>query len=137
IMENENEVTVETEEVPLAESTMAEYKKARADGKETATREAPAESRAAEGKVEEEKPRIRGGFQAKIDRLIKQQASLEEAKTAAEKRANELEQKLNGNGAAKDQTDPNAEPVREKFQTEAEYIRALTRWEVRQEIKAE
>lgn len=125
-------VTVETQEVPLDQASQAEFKKARAEGKETATRETVV----AEKPPVEEKPKIKGGFQARIDRLIKQQAALEEAKTAAEKRAAELEAKLNGNGVPKtEQSD--GEPKRESFETEAEYIRALTRWEVKQEIKAD
>ena len=128
----ENEVIVETQEVPLTESSMAEYKKARADGKEVATRETVTEKPAEQA----EKPRVRGGFQAKIDRLVRQTAALEEAKAAIEKRALEAEAKLNGNGVLKtEQTD--GEPKRESFQTDAEYVRALTRWEVKQEIKAE
>lgn len=128
----EETVTVETQDVPLTESSMAEYKKARAEGKETATRETVTEA----APEQAEKPKVKGGFQARIDRLIKQQATLEEAKTAAEKRAADLEAKLNGNGVPKtEQAD--GEPKRESFQTDAEYVRALTRWEVRQEIKAE
>ena len=131
-MSEETQVTVETEEIPLAEASMAEFKKARADGKETATRETVVE----EKPPVEAKPKIKGGFQARIDRLIKQTASLEEAKTAAEKRAAEAEAKLNGNGNGKT-AGATDEPQRDSFQTEAEYVRALTRWEVKQEIKAE
>lgn len=126
----DEQVTVETQEVPLDQATQAEYKKAVADGKDVATRETVVEE-----KIADEKPKIRGGFQAKIDRLVKTQAALEEAKSAAERRAAELEAKLNGNGAT--ELDTNAEPQRNKFATEAEYIRALTRWEVKQEMKAE
>lgn len=126
----EDEVVIETSEVPLETSSMSEFKKARADGKETATREAIIEK---EKPATEEKTRVRGGFQAKIDRLIKAQATLEEQKTAAEKRAQEAEAKLNGEDKSKESD----EPKRDAFQTEAEYIRALTRWEVKQEMKAE
>lgn len=125
----ENEVIIESQEVPLQDATMAEFKKARADGKETATRETVKEEKT----EAEEKPRVRGGFQAKIDRLVKAQAALEEGKAAAEKRATELEAKLNGDGKQKESD----EPKRESFQTEAEYIRALTRWEVKQEMRVE
>lgn len=125
---------VETQEIPLDQATQAEFKKARAEGKDVVTREAvPPE----ENPAGEEKPKVRGGFQAKIDRLIKQQASTEERAVAAERKAAELEAKLNGNGAEKKETKADAEPVRENFQTEAEFIRALTRWEVKQEMKAE
>lgn len=130
-MSEEAVVTTEEQEVPLGESSMQEYKAARKEGKEVATREAVAEE-----KPVEEKSKVRGGFQAKIDRLVKSQAALEEAKTAAEKRAQEAEAKLNGKGDEKTVAN-DGEPKRDDFQTEAEYIRALTRWEVKQEIKAE
>lgn len=129
---SEETVTVETKEVPLDEATQAEFKKARADGKETATRETVVETEKSDSE-EKDKPRVRGGFQAKIDRLIKSQAALEEKKDAAEKRAAELEAKLNGGDKVKESD----EPQREAFTTEADYIRALTRWEVKQEMKSE
>lgn len=128
---SENEVVIETQEVPLEESSMSEFKKARADGKETATRETVKEEKVESD--EKDKPKVKGGFQARIDRLIKQQAALEEKNAAAEKRATELEAKLNGNGKQKESD----EPKRESFESEADYIRALTRWEVKQEMKAE
>ena len=128
-------VAVETQEVPLAESTMAEFKKARADGKEVATRETVTPKVEESEETKEQKTRVRGGFQAKIDRLIKAQASLEEAKTAAEKKAAELEAKLNGNGTDVQKVD--GEPKRDDFQTDSEYVKALTRWEVKQEVRAE
>ena len=125
-------VVVQTEEVPLEKSSMSEFKKARAKGEEVATRETVTEA----PPEREEKPKAKGGFQARIDRLIKQQAALEERATAAEKRAAELEAKKSENGVPKtEQVD--GEPKRESFQTDAEYVRALTRWEVKQEIKAE
>ncbi len=129
------ETEVQTQEVPLEESSMAEYKKARTDGKETATRETIVEEKTAP--EEKEKPKAKGGFQARIDRLIKQQASTEERASAAEKRAAELEAKLSGNGTARTEPAVEGEPQRDQFQTDAEYFRALTRWEVKQELKAE
>lgn len=131
-MDNETQA-VETEEIPLEQATMPEFKKARAEGKDVVTREAaPPEEKAAS----EEKPKVKGGFQARIDRLIKQQAATEERALAAEKKAAELEAKANG-ATPKTEAKVDAEPVRENFQTEAEFIRALTRWEVKQELKAE
>lgn len=129
-MSEETEL-IETKEVPLDQATQPEYKKARADGKETATRETVVETEKGASE-KEDKPKIKGGFQARIDRLIKQQATLEEQKTAAEKRALDAEAKLNGTDKLKE-TD---EPQREKFESESDYIRALTRWEVKQEMKA-
>ena len=86
------ETEVQTQEVPLEESSMTEYKKARSDGKDTATRETVIEEKPA--LEEKEKPKAKGGFQARIDRLIKQQASTEERAAAAEKRAAELLKQL-------------------------------------------
>lgn len=130
-MENETVVTTEEQEVPLGESSMQEYKAARKEGKEVATREAVAEE-----KPVEDKPRgVKGGFQARIDRLIKQTAALEEAKNASDKKAAELEAKLNGKGEVKAAGE--GEPKREEFQNDVDYNRALMRWEVRQEFKTE
>jgi hypothetical protein len=126
-----NEETA-TQEVALDEANMQEFKAARAEGKEVATRETVSE----EKPEAEEKPKAKGGFQARIDRLIKQQAALEEAKTAAEKKAADLEAKFGSKGEeAKPVVD--GEPKREDFQNDIEYYRALTRWEVKQEMKAE
>ncbi len=129
------ETEIQTQEVPLEESSMAEYKKARTDGKETATRETIVEEKTAP--EEKEKPKAKGGFQARIDRLIKQQASTEERASAAEKRAAELEAKLSGNGTARTEPAVEGEPQRDQFTSDAEYFRALTKWEVKQELKAE
>lgn len=130
-MSEEAVVTTETQEVPLEESTMQEYKAARKEGKEVATRDAVAEDKPAE-----EKPRgVKGGFQARIDRLIKQTAALEEAKNASDKKAADLEAKLNGKGEAAPAGE--GEPKRDDFTNDADYNRALMRWEVRQEFKAE
>jgi hypothetical protein len=126
-------IATETTEVPIGEVSMQEFKKARAEGKDTVEREAPTE----EKKAGEDKPKARGGFQAKIDRLIKQTATLEE-QLATERREKE-ELKAKGGSAAVTKTEQSAdgEPQRENFTTEAEYIRAITRWEVKQELKAE
>ena len=129
-------VTIETQEVPLGEASMAEYKKAIKDGKETATRETITAKPEEAEEVKEQKPKVKGGFQARIDRLIKQQASTEERAAAAEKKAAELEAKLKGDGVTKtEQAD--GEPKRDAFQSDAEYLKAFTRWEVKQEMKAE
>ena len=129
-------VTVETQEVPLGEASMAEYKKAVKDGKETATRETITAQPEEAEEVKEQKPKVKGGFQARIDRLIKQQASTEERAAAAEKKAAELEAKLKGDGVTKtEQAD--GEPKRDAFQSDAEYLKAFTRWEVKQEMKIE
>ena len=50
-------VTVETQEVPLGEASMAEYKKAVKDGKETATRETITAKPEETEEVKEAKPR--------------------------------------------------------------------------------
>ena len=131
-MKDEAAVTVETQDVPLEQSTMAEFKAAREKGEEVATRETV---KVEEKQAESEKPKVKGGFQARIDRLIKQQATTEERAAAAEKKAAELEAKINGNGHAAPKDGD--EPKRESFQTDAEYNRAVVRWEVKQEMKAE
>jgi len=131
----EETATVETKEVPLAESTMAEFKKARNDGKEVATRETITEKEP-EKQATEEKPKAKGGFQARIDRLIKQQAETERQLTEERRQREELQAKVSGKDVPKTEQKADAEPKREDFQTEVEYVRALTSWEVKQNMKA-
>ncbi len=130
---------VETQEVPLDQVTdMREYKKARTEGKETVTQAKPVATEVIETNEGEEtakdgeKPKSKGGFQKRIDRLVKQTATLEEQLAAARK---ELEGK---SGKAEETPKPaDGEPQREQFANDLEYYRALTRWEVKQEMKAE
>jgi hypothetical protein len=128
------ETVVEVKEVPIDTATnMQDYKKARAEGKSTVEQKvAPEveESKPEEDKSEVEKPKAKGGFQKRIDNLVKHNATLE----------NELEQlRTAAKGAPKEEvkTAPvvEGEPQRDKFNSESDYVRALTRWEVKQEIK--
>lgn len=134
---------VETNEIPIGEASMADYKKARAEGKETVpqkaaasvTVEEPPEKTIEETKTEDEKPKGKGGFQKRIDRLIKHSATLEEQLAKAMR---ELEARSATKPAeVKEAPKVDGEPQREDFATEVEYVRALTRWEVKQELKAE
>jgi len=135
-MAQEN-VAVETKEIPLGEASMAEYKQAVKDGKDVVVRETsttPPEATETTEEHQEQKPKVKGGFQARIDRLIKQQAATEERATAAERKAAELEAKLNQGTVPKSEQE---EPKRDDFQTDAEYLRALVKWEAKQTVKAE
>src|SRR5579864_2628418 len=130
------EVEIQTEEVPLDQASMEEFKKARAEGKDVVTREVVAAEKP-EKEGEEPKPKAKGGFQARIDRLIKQQAETERQLTEERRQRQELEAKANGNPVPKTEQKADEEPKREAFDSEAAYLRALTRWEVKQEMKAE
>lgn len=124
---------VETQEIPLDQVTdMREYKKAREEGKETVTKEAPAEKK--EESKSEDKPKAKGGFQARIDRLVKQAATLEE-QLAVERKARAEESKTKE--VPKTEQATTGEPQRDEFQSDMDYYRALTRWEVKQEMKSE
>lgn len=126
------------------EPTIAEYKASReaaakaVEAKEAAPAEVEQvdESEDAEAGESQDKPKVKGGFQKRIDRLIKQVASTEEQLATERKRVAELEART-GKEAPK-QADPESdEPQRDKFASDLDYFRALTRWEVRQENKME
>ncbi len=131
--------TPETKEVPLDQVTdMREYKKARSEGKSTVTQEvekeeSPKGADASEPEsTKEEKPKHKGGWQARIDRLIKQQAALEEQLAAERKEKEELRSKAVPKTELQD-----GEPARENYDSDASYWRAVVRWEAKQELKAE
>ena len=123
----------EVKEVSIDTLPMREFKAARAEGKErveqkveSVVEEKKAEESGEENK-EEDKPKGKGGFQSRIDRLVKQLAMKEE----------ELE-KVRGSAKVEEKAPvvtAEGEPKREDFQNEPAYIKALTRWELKQAIK--
>jgi len=133
----------EVKEVPIGELSMAEYNKARDEGKtvvelpiEKPVEEKPEEKEeAVEPEKVEEKPKGKGGFQKKIDRLIKEAALERERADKAEQRAKELESK---NGKSEETAvDPNAKPNQDNYKTFDEYLEALTDWKVEQKLRAD
>jgi hypothetical protein len=132
--------TPETKEIPLDQVTdMREYKKARTEGKSTVTQEVekPAEEAKSESEEpKEEKPKHKGGWQARIDRLIKQQAALEAQLAEERKEKEELRSKAN-TAVPKTEQAQDGEPARENYDSDASYWRAVVRWEAKQELKAE
>lgn len=152
---SEAEAVEQPKEVSIGTLPMKEYKEARSkgvltvpakavndgkpvhdDGNEEDDAEVSAheENGAEDSKSADERPKGKGGFQRRIDALIKKQTALEERATTAERRAAELESKQ-----PKTEVKPagSDEPTREQFQTDEQYIKALARWEVKQEMKAE
>ena len=127
--------------VATQEPSLADFKKARNEGVPIPEPE-PVEKEAEELEKEqpeektEEKPRQKGwnGAQKKIDRLVKHNAELETAREADRKRIEELEK-----GVKKEEPKPKAddEPKLEDFTDEHLYLKALAKWEVKQEMKAE
>jgi hypothetical protein len=124
---------VEVKETPIEELSQEEYKAARVKGVTTIEKPVEKKDEADEQRQEDEKPKPKGGFQKRIDRLIRQNAALEEQlaaerqRKAAEAGGKQQEQRVEG--------DP--EPKRDAFQDDPSYYRALAKWEVRQEMKAE
>lgn len=123
-----NEVEAK-EEVAISELGSAEFKKARESGLETVPKPEP--------KVEEheEKPKEKGGFQARIARLIKQNAALADQLEAEKSR------KAAG-GTEKEKevaVEPKGRPQKADFVgKEDEYLEALVDWTADQKIaKAE
>lgn len=139
---DEETAVVEVKEIPIGEVPFKEFKAARAKGEETVKQEVVVEPKEPEETKEadsdEDKPKHKGGFQKRIDRLIKHQATLEEQLAAAKKANEEYQAKLGGKTETKESVE--GEPKREDFQSDIEYFRALTRWEYKQaraEEKAE
>lgn len=81
----------------------------------------------------EDKPKPRGGFQKKIDRLIKEVASGNEEKQRLKL---ELEEARKSKDPVK-QVAADGEPERKDFDNDIAYVKALAKWEVRQEMKLE
>jgi hypothetical protein len=138
----------EVKEVSIGTVDMREYKAARDKGVVTVEQKvAPLEEVEEkeevvgdpEEKPEGEKPKSKGGgFQKKIDRLIKHNATLEEKLAAAEKEREELRVKASGaKPAAETKTEGEAEPKLEDFKTHEEWVKATAKWEIRQELKAQ
>jgi hypothetical protein len=124
----------EVKEVGIDTLPLADFKKARAEGKETVEQKvAPVEEETETTDEEkQDKPKSKGGFQKRIDRLVKHNTTLEE-KIAALEAA-----KSNGKVEEKEAAPAvKGEPKREDFQTEIEYVKALTRWQVKDELRQE
>ncbi len=122
-----NEET-QVQEVPIEELSQAEFKEARSKGLSTVEKTI---EKKAEAEEQKDKPKAKGGFQSRIDRLIRQNSALEE-QLAAERARKAGEQQQQQRTVPADE-----EPKREQFQSDAEYYKASAKWEVRQEIRAE
>lgn len=86
--------------------------------------------------IPEEKPKAKGGFQKRIDRLIKQTSALEQQ--LADERA--ARAALEAKGSAKPEEKkavPSDRPARDQFATDEEYIDALVGWRMKAEKESE
>lgn len=113
---------VEVKEIAISELSSAEFKEHRKNGLETVPKP---EAKAEEHEEQAEKPKPKGGFQARIDRLIKQNATLEAQLEAARKTA-----------PAKEEAAPEVKgrPKQSDFTNNDEYIEALVDWTAEQKI---
>lgn len=113
---------VEVKEVSIGELSSSEFKEARKNGLETVPKP---EAKAEEHEEQAEKPKPKGGFQARIDRLIKQNATLEAQLEAVRKTA-----------PAKEEAAPEVKgrPKQSDFTNNDEYIEALVDWTAEQKI---
>jgi len=137
---------VETKELSIdsEEVSMQEYKKARSEGVTTIERPVePAEEKVEEKEPEvaeetkpEDKPKVKGGFQKRIDRLIREKEQEREARERVEARLKELESK---SGKAEEKPAPknDGRPNQDDFKTYEEYMEAITDWKVDQKLKAQ
>jgi hypothetical protein len=122
----------ETQEIPIDQLPMKEYNAARDKGLSVVEVEKPEQ----EETQEAEKPKAKGGFQKRIDRLIKEQAELEKKVEAANRRAAEAEART-GKPAEQKQAVVEGAPKLEDFGTHEDWVRATARWEAKQELRAE
>ena len=121
--------------LPMDQMPMADYKTARAKGEIESDKSEDSPEKSEEL---QEKPKSKGGgFQKRIDRLIKQQTALEQRAEAAERRAKELESAQKGSEQAKTQNVVEGEPKLENFESHDAWVKAVARWEARQELQAE
>src|SRR5437879_5678883 len=140
-------MATEVKEIELGTvQSMADYNKARDEGKSVIEipikaaeeiEEKPAETTEEKQEVTDDKPKGKGGFQKRIDKLIRENAEARERAEKAELRAKELEAK--GGKAEPEKVAPKADarPVEDDFKTMGEYIEALTDWKLQQTLKAQ
>src|SRR5690348_798166 len=131
---------------------MSEYRKARAEGKTSVEVEAPvkeaeedkeepAAKEEAEAKAKaEEKPKSKGGFQTRIDKLVKEsashQAELAEARKVLAERERKIAELESGKGKAEPEKKADAKPKMEDFKDLDEYIAAMVKYGTEQELKS-
>lgn len=115
----------------LGTAEIHEYREARKNPPDVVE---PVVEVADDGASEEEKPKSRGGFQTKIDRLVKTVSAAERERDEAVARLKELEAKTSGK--PKEETPaPQGEPQRDAFESDHAYFKALAKWEVKEELR--
>lgn len=117
----------ETEVKDLGTVDMQEYREARKAA--PVVEEVVEETQEKPAVATEEKSKSKGGFQRKIDRLIKHSSTIEQERDAAIKRAEVAEAKANGK-TVKEPPKAEGSPVRESYESDAEYFDALVDWKV-------
>lgn len=124
-------------EVPLGEQTLKEYRENRKKDPEVKAEEVQVVEEKEEETEDGEQPsKGRGGFQKKIDRLIKQVSATNEELIKERKAREELEAK-HKEPKKEAAASEDAEPQQNQGETDRDYLKRLTRWEVKQEIKAQ
>lgn len=142
------EVTpVDEKKSASAESTPAAQKEATASGteatedKEETGNESEAEGdepKAAEESAKDDKPKKKGGFQRRIDKLNAQKTQAQQEIEYWKKLALESAGSKTESPAAKVETPATAtdgKPSPDKYETHAEYVEALTDWKLEQRLK--
>jgi len=143
---------VEVQQVPIDQATYQEYKQARTKGETTIEKpveevEEPEELEASEDKPEEDKPKSKGGFQRRIDKLTAQKHRLETENAEVTAKNSELtsrieaiEKRLGGETLQVQKKADESKPTPEKFaadgKTYEEFLEAQTRWILKQEKEA-
>lgn len=124
-------------EVPLGEQTLKEYRENRNKAPEVKADDVEVVEEKEEETEDGEQPaKGRGGFQKKIDRLIKQVSAANEELVKERKAREELESK-HKEPKKEAAASEDAEPQQNQGETDRDYLKRLTRWEVKQEIKAQ
>jgi hypothetical protein len=141
-------LSIETKELPIDKAPdMASYMEARKKGltaipaesaapaaaqeqePSEATETAPETGSASETEQNGGKPKQKGGFQRRIDKLTAQVRSLQEENSRLKTKPS-TEQQLS------EQPKEDKKPARENFTSEAEFHEALGRWSAREELRA-
>lgn len=121
---------VEAPEVESEEESEEEVEEEKPEGEEEVSEEEP-------------KPKKKGGFQKRIDRLNKQKADESSARTAAEKERDYWrEQALRGQKPPEEKIvelakDLSKRPVADNFETNDQYLEALVDWKADQKVAAQ
>lgn len=98
--------------------------------------EEPEEGESEDGEKKEKKPKKKGGFQRRINKLTKQKSAAEQRAQYLEQRLKDLEERVESRAPDKDkvQEETPGKPMADDFEYHDEYVEALTDWKLEQKF---